>query len=62
MHEIRSKKATEAALQNLIDQVHDAYTGSIPLVVGIHTGGAWVASRLCEALQWAEPATLDISL
>ncbi len=62
MHEIRSQKATEAALQNLIDQVRDGYRGSIPLVVGIHTGGAWIASRLCEALQWVAPATIDISL
>ncbi len=62
MHEIRSQKATKAALQNLINQVRNGYRGNIPLVVGIHTGGAWVASRLCEALQWAAPATLDISL
>ena len=62
MHEIRSQKATESALQNLINQVRDGYRESIPLVVGIHTGGAWVATRLCETLQWAVPATLDISL
>ena len=62
MHEIRSQKATEAALQTLTGQVRDGYARSIPLVVGIHTGGAWVASRLCQALQWEEPATLDISL
>ncbi len=33
-----------------------------PLMVGIHTGGAWVATRLHEKLNIAEPlATLDIS-
>ena len=33
-----------------------------PLVVGIHTGGVWVANRLHEHLGLAEsPATLDIS-
>jgi len=62
MHEIRSQKATETALQNLINQVRDSYVDAAPLVVGIHTGGAWVATRLCEALGWDEPATLDISL
>ena len=33
-----------------------------PLMVGIHTGGAWVATRLHEKLNITEPlATLDIS-
>ena len=33
-----------------------------PLMVGIHTGGVWVASRLHDALQLDEPlGTLDIS-
>lgn len=32
-----------------------------PLVVGIHTGGVWVAQRLCAALGWPEPAALDVS-
>lgn len=62
MHEVRSQRATENALRNLINQVDNAYHRGTPLVVGIHTGGAWVATRLCEALQWNEPAMLDISL
>lgn len=33
-----------------------------PLVVGIHTGGAWLAARLHRALEIEEPmGTLDIS-
>lgn len=33
-----------------------------PLMVGIHTGGAWLADRLHQRLQLTEPlATLDIS-
>ena len=62
MHEVRSQRATENALGNLINQVDNAYHRGTPLVVGIHTGGAWVATRLCEALQRNEPAMLDISL
>ena len=62
MYEVRSQRATENALRNLINQVDNAYHRGNPLVVGIHPGGAWVATRLCEALQWNEPAMLDISL
>ena len=33
-----------------------------PVMVGIHTGGAWIAERLHRALQMSEPlGTLDIS-
>jgi len=62
MREIRSQKATDNALQSLITKVRSAYPNGAPLVIGIHTGGAWVASRLCEKLNWGPPATLDISL
>ena len=62
MREIRSQKETEAAFVNLIGQVKETYLDEQPLVVGIHTGGAWIASRICEQLHWDEPATLDISL
>ena len=62
MREIRSQKETVNALAHLIRQVKHAYSNEQPLVVGIHTGGAWVASRICNQLHWDEPATLDISL
>lgn len=62
MREIRSQKETIDALAHLIRQVKHAYSNEQPLVVGIHTGGAWVASRICNQLHWDEPATLDISL
>ena len=62
MREIRSQKETINALAHLIRQVKHAYSNEQPLVVGIHTGGAWIASRICNQLHWDEPATLDISL
>lgn len=62
MHEIRSQKETIDALAHLIGLVKETYLDEQPLVVGIHTGGAWIASRICEQLHWDEPATLDISL
>lgn len=61
MREIRSQKETVAALAHLIEQVREIYSEEQPLVVGIHTGGAWIAARICEQLHWDEPATLDIS-
>ena len=62
MREIRSQKETVDALAHLIRQVKQTYATEQPLVVGIHTGGAWIASRICNQLHWDEPATLDISL
>ncbi len=62
MREIRSQKETVDALAHLIRQVKQTYSTEQPLVVGIHTGGAWIASRICNQLHWDEPATLDISL
>lgn len=62
MREIRSQTETEAALLTLIAEVRENYADERLLVVGIHTGGAWVAARLCKALHWGPPATLDISL
>lgn len=61
MREIRSQTATEATLLTLISEVRENYVDERPLVVGIHKGGAWVATRLCESLRWDPPATLDIS-
>ena len=61
MSEIRSNKAVQKALDRLIDSVKRAYAQP-PLVVGIHTGGVWVARALCERLGWPEPAMLDIAL
>ena len=54
--ELLEKLATK--LQTLL---HDRAIDN-PLMVGIHTGGVWVATRLHEKLKIAEPlATLDIS-
>jgi pyrimidine operon attenuation protein/uracil phosphoribosyltransferase len=39
-----------------------AYLPSQPLMIGIHTGGAWIASRLHARLGLSEPlGTLDIA-
>ena len=62
MREIRSQNETVYALTHLIRQVEQTYRDEPPLVVGIHTGGAWIASRICNQLNWGKPATLDISL
>ena len=62
MSEIRSQKTTQEAIQRLIDQIIESYPEEVPLVVGIQTGGAWVAKAICRKLDWEEPATLDISL
>jgi pyrimidine operon attenuation protein/uracil phosphoribosyltransferase len=61
MTEIRSKHAVQTALDRLTQSVGSAYT-TPPLVVGIHTGGVWVAESLCQRLQWPAPASLDIAL
>lgn len=51
----------EPALQQMRDQLQP-YLATRPLMVGIHTGGVWIAERLHEALGLDEPlGTLDIS-
>ena len=38
------------------------YLSRDPIIIGIHTGGVWIAESLHEALQFKEPlGTLDIS-
>jgi pyrimidine operon attenuation protein/uracil phosphoribosyltransferase len=61
MDKVRSENAVDKAMAALITQVSASYQKQ-PLVVGIHTGGAWVAKAICKVLDWGEPATLDISL
>ncbi len=61
MTEIRSAAQVEKALSQLTDQVRDAFSEP-PLVIGLHTGGVWVANALCQRLGWPSPATLDVSL
>ena len=55
-----SEPALEPALERMAQGVR-ALALPDPLVVGIHTGGVWVAQRLCALLGWAAPATLDVS-
>jgi pyrimidine operon attenuation protein/uracil phosphoribosyltransferase len=55
----------EAALRTMADELRGllATRGNVrPLMVGIHTGGAWLARRLHRELGLGEPlGTLDIS-
>ena len=51
----------DAALTQLTDRLR-VFHKRHPLMIGIHTGGVWVATRLHRALELAEPlGTLDIS-
>jgi pyrimidine operon attenuation protein / uracil phosphoribosyltransferase len=51
----------EAALARIAAQLHPRLP-DLPVMVGIHTGGVWVAERLHKLLGLAEPlGTLDIS-
>ena len=40
----------EQLLQEMADQIHTKLSGKKPLLVGIHTGGVWVAKALLEIL------------
>ncbi len=62
MREIRSQKATQQVMYELIDRIKEFYADETPLVIGIQTGGAWIAKAICQRLNWEKPATLDISL
>jgi pyrimidine operon attenuation protein/uracil phosphoribosyltransferase len=57
--------AIEAAIRDMADELRRLLEGRgipAPLMVGIHTGGAWVAERLHALLGLTEPlGTLDIS-
>lgn len=61
----REAAALDVALRDMAQQLHALLvTRGIkqPLMVGIHTGGVWVAQRLHQSLFLAEPlGTLDIS-
>jgi pyrimidine operon attenuation protein / uracil phosphoribosyltransferase len=50
----------DAALERMVQGVR-ALALDAPAVVGIHTGGVWVAQHLCARLGWDAPATLDAS-
>ena len=54
--------SAEEAMQTLTESVLRAYRDlPAPVIVGIHTGGAWVAERLRRTLGVAAPiSTLDI--
>jgi pyrimidine operon attenuation protein / uracil phosphoribosyltransferase len=52
----------DAALANLLQQTTAAWRDAPPLIVGIHTGGAWIAERIRLAFGDHLPpiSTLDI--
>lgn len=51
----------EVVYQALLEQVRAAVTGRAVLLVGIHTGGAWVASRLAGDLRGGDESVVDNS-
>jgi pyrimidine operon attenuation protein/uracil phosphoribosyltransferase len=52
----------DAAMTRMVEQLRPMLKRD-PLMVGIHTGGVWVAERLHQLLEFKEPlGTLDISL
>jgi pyrimidine operon attenuation protein/uracil phosphoribosyltransferase len=51
----------DAAMTHMVEQLRPMLKRD-PLMVGIHTGGVWVAERLHQLLEFKEPlGTLDIS-
>jgi pyrimidine operon attenuation protein/uracil phosphoribosyltransferase len=51
----------DAAMMRMVEQLRPMLKRD-PLMVGIHTGGVWVAERLHQLLELKEPlGTLDIS-
>jgi len=51
----------DAALRRMVEQLSPMRARN-PLMIGIHTGGVWIAQRLHAALGLGEPlGTLDIS-
>jgi pyrimidine operon attenuation protein/uracil phosphoribosyltransferase len=51
----------EATLARMAEELRP-YLARNPLMIGIHTGGAWIAARLHQRLGLGEPlGTLDIS-
>ncbi|MGB7184367.1 MAG: bifunctional pyr operon transcriptional regulator/uracil phosphoribosyltransferase PyrR [Burkholderiaceae bacterium] len=50
----------ELAYQALLIQIQSALPGAGSLLVGVHSGGAWIASRLCADLN--ETATVPVRL
>ena len=51
----------DAAMTRMVEQLRPRLKND-PLMVGIHTGGVWVAERLHQLLGFKEPlGTLDIS-
>lgn len=51
----------DAAMARMVEQLQPMLKRH-PLMIGIHTGGVWVAERLHQLLEFKEPlGTLDIS-
>jgi pyrimidine operon attenuation protein/uracil phosphoribosyltransferase len=58
---MKPKLDIDAAIKNMAQQLHPLLKKE-PVMVGIHTGGVWIANRLHQALALDEPlGTLDIS-
>jgi pyrimidine operon attenuation protein/uracil phosphoribosyltransferase len=40
-------------LQSMADEIHDSLAGKNPLIIGIHSGGVWIAEALVDILDIA---------
>jgi len=61
MTTLRSDREIEALLIRMAANIEATYPVP-PRLIGLHTGGAWIAQELSTRLNWEEPAYLDISL
>ena len=65
MHDGQKNNEVEQLIKNMGQQLASRISGYEKdklLMIGIHTGGVWVAQRLCELLELELPiGTLDIS-
>jgi len=62
MHTLATPDELLKQLASQLKQILQEKNINQPLMVGIHTGGAWIAEKLHQALALSEPlATLDIS-
>lgn len=52
----------DAMLDDMAQQLKQLYAGQDPLMIGIHTGGLWVAERLHALMELSQPlSSLNIS-
>ena len=58
---LRTTAQITQSLDQMASALESAYSDP-PRLIGLHTGGAWIAAELAKRLAWVEPAFLDVSL